>query len=289
MEKAPCSAIIHDKDIGAITSGTRHCLLHELSFAWYNRVSNVTTPPAVATLRTRAIAGKLLFANPPTMLGTLTNTLTDAKLDDELDTLTHAWSPTIAKPPSSHTRVTGSFVTRFVTSDEVFGLTIQADNEGTVLGKAVGIEVGLRDGPVVGLLVGLSVGNKLGAALGADVGTDVGDALGVVDGTFVGVGVGNVDGPALGTTVGDEVGDEVGEKVSELNTALQIKHARPPTCSPTDIMDTVSAPCTVSSFTHWSSCKSKLTPVNPRSTGRIATKVFAVTLFTVPYIAGTMR
>jgi hypothetical protein len=72
---APCSAIIQDKDIGAIASGTRHSLLHKLSFAWYSRVSNDTTPPLVTTLRTRAIAGKLSFAHSPGMFGRLTNTL----------------------------------------------------------------------------------------------------------------------------------------------------------------------------------------------------------------------
>ncbi len=113
------------------------------------------------------------------------------------------------------------------------------------------------------------------------MGKPVGAIVGEDDGALVGL--------AEGSRVGTAVGADVGVNVSGLNTALQIKHDCTPVCSPTDINDTVSTPCTVSSFKHWSSCRSKVTRVWLRSTGRIATKVLAVAVVTVPYMAGTVR
>jgi hypothetical protein len=103
-----------------IGSGTRHCRLHALSFAWYKRASKLTTPPDVITLRTRAIAGKLSFAHSPGIPGRLTNTLADTKDADELDTDTHSSLPNDVNPPSSHTDVTAAPLTRSVTSVDVF-------------------------------------------------------------------------------------------------------------------------------------------------------------------------
>ena len=166
--KAPCSAIIHDKLMGAIASGTRHSLLHKLSLVWYRRVSKDTTPSSeVSTLRTRAMAGKLSFAHSPPMLGKLTNTLAFTNEDDEPETDTHSWSPTDVYPPSSHTEVTGSPVTRLVTSVDALVVSGQAWNEGDTLGVAVGITVGLLVGVTVGqLLVGTKDGADDGKLLG---------------------------------------------------------------------------------------------------------------------------
>jgi uncharacterized protein YcfJ len=109
----------------------------------------------------------------------------------------------------------------------------------------VGRIEGTKDGTVVGTSVGVTLGAQVGKPVGATVGED--------DSTLVGLAEGSREGTAVGT-------DE-GENVSGLNTALQIKHDCTPVCSPTDINDTVSAPCTVSSFKHWSSCRSKVTRV----------------------------
>ncbi len=117
----------------------------------------------------------------------------------------------------------------------------------------------------------------------------MGITVGILVGIVVGLTLGTIEGVIVGAELGTTVGDEVGAKVWGLNTALQIRQVRDPTCSPTDITDTVSAPCTVSSFKHWSSCSNKFTEVTPTSTGRIATNVLAVAVFTVPYIAGGRR
>jgi len=153
--------------MGAMASGTMNSLLHKLSLAWYRRVSNDTTPSDVTTLRTRATAGKLSFAHSPAMLGRLTNTLASTKEDDEPDTDTHSWSPTEVYPPSSHTEVTGSPVTRSTTSVDVLVVSGQALNDGATLGVAVGIAVGLLVGVTVGeLLVGTKEGDDDGKLLG---------------------------------------------------------------------------------------------------------------------------
>jgi hypothetical protein len=73
------------------------------------------------------MAGKLSFAHSPAMFGRLTNTLAATKDDDEPDTDTHSWSPTDVYPPSSHTEVTGSPVTRLVTSVDVLVVSGQPD------------------------------------------------------------------------------------------------------------------------------------------------------------------
>jgi hypothetical protein len=101
------------------------------------------------------------------MLGRLTNTLASTNEDDEPDTDTHSSSPTDVYPPSSHTEVTGSPVTRSLTSVDVFVVSGQALNDGETLGVAVGITVGLLVGVTVGeLLVGTKEGAEAGKRLG---------------------------------------------------------------------------------------------------------------------------
>jgi hypothetical protein len=101
------------------------------------------------------------------MFGRLTNTLASTNEDDELDTDTHSWSPTEVYPPSSHTVVTASPVTRSLTSVEVFVVSGHAVNDGATLGVAVGTTVGLLVGVEVGVLV-----------VGTQEGTDEGTLLG---------------------------------------------------------------------------------------------------------------
>ena len=210
--------------MGAIASGTCHSWLHKLSFAWYSRVSNDTTPPEVTTLRTRAIAGKLSFAHSPATFGRLTNTLASTNTDEELDTETHSWSPTDVYPPSSHTDVTGSPVTRFTTSVDVLVVSGHAENDGATLGVVVGVAVGLAVGVTVGeLVVGTTEGTEEGTllgpwlAVGVTVGTAVGTPVGVSVGVLVGTSVGVAVGTELGVSVGDELGVIVGIVVGTLD------------------------------------------------------------------------
>jgi hypothetical protein len=58
-------------------------------------------------------------------------------------------------PPSSHTEVTGSPVTRLVTSVDVLVVSEQASKDGDRVGVAVGVTVGLLEGVVVGELLGV--------------------------------------------------------------------------------------------------------------------------------------
>jgi hypothetical protein len=178
------------------------------------------------------------------------------KADDNPDTDTHSWSPIDTYPPSSHTSVTASPVTRFFTSVEEFDNPPHSDDVGTWV--IVGTTVGLRTGMAVGTVVGLVVGIVEGFVVGTTVGVPVGTVLGA----------------------------EVGKIVSGLNIALHTTQESIPTCSPTDITYTVSAPCTVLSVVHWSSCSSNFTLVNVRSNGRIATISTPVAVPTEPYIAG---
>jgi hypothetical protein len=97
------------------------------------------------------------------MLGRLTNTLASTNEDDEPDTDTHSWSPTDVYPPSSHTEVTGSPVTRSVTSVDVLVVSGQA--------IVVGTDVGIVDGEPLS-----TDGNADGVELGVE--------LGIMDGGF---------------------------------------------------------------------------------------------------------
>jgi hypothetical protein len=74
-------------------------------------------------------------------------------------------------PPSSHTEVTASPVTIFVTSVDVLVVSGQAENEGATLGIAVGVAVGLLVGVEVGELLGVAVGVKEGNADGMLLGS----------------------------------------------------------------------------------------------------------------------
>ena len=96
------------------------------------------------------------------MLGRLTNTLAVENDDDAPVTVTHSWSPADVNPPSSHTTLTGSPVTRSVTSDEV-GVRPAHDDVGSW------VTVGNEDGGGVGakVIVGSALGILLGTAVEA--------------------------------------------------------------------------------------------------------------------------
>jgi hypothetical protein len=112
------------------------------------------------------------------MLGRLTNTLAVENDDDAPVTVTHSWSPTDVNPPSSHTTLTGSPVTKSVTSDEVGVVAAQASkvgsSDGACVGNFVGCCVGFELGILVGILLGINVGGDVGETVGTFVGLKVG-------------------------------------------------------------------------------------------------------------------
>ena len=109
------------------------------------------------------MAGKLSFAHSPAMCGRLTNTLAATNDGDDPDTDTHSWSPTDVNPPSSHTAVTASPVTRSLTSVDVLVASGQPSSDGAMLGVAVGITVGMAVGLSVGTVEGTDDVELLGA------------------------------------------------------------------------------------------------------------------------------
>ena len=84
---------------------------------------------------------------------------------------------------------------------------------GAAVGKSVGLLVGVKVGFLVGEEDGLLVGAAVGKSVGLLVGVKVGFLVGEEDGLLVGAAVGLLVGAAVGLLVGVKVGFLVGEGV----------------------------------------------------------------------------
>mmetsp|Transcript_21765 Transcript_21765/g.31684 ORF Transcript_21765/g.31684 Transcript_21765/m.31684 type:complete len:248 (+) Transcript_21765:2017-2760(+) len=159
------------------------------------------------------MAGKPSDEVSPGILGRLTNTLAFINEFTVVVTVTHSWSSTPAKPPSSQIDVTSSFVTKLNKSPA----SLVPQDEFTIVGN---------DDPAVLVNVGDTVGNRLGEGVWSLVAANDGTRVGNTDGVHVGDEVGKIDGEAVGEldrcSLGARVGRLVGCNVVDSTVGIEV-------------------------------------------------------------------